>query len=406
MLVDDVSNGTLTLNDNGTFTYTHDGSETSSDSFTYKPNDGSVDGNTVTVSISITGENDAPVATADSYTYDEGSSNSETTSVLSNDTDAESDALTAVLVDDVSNGTLTLNDNGTFTYTHDGSETSSDSFTYKPNDGSVDGNTVTVSISITAVNDAPVAMDAAGTGSEGGTATAVLSATDVDSSDPSLFQFEIVTSPAYMTGEIAVGAVQYANGEFTATVTYTHDGSETTSDSFTYRAKDSEGGPSSNEATVTVAIEPVNNPPVAQDIVIPDSWDGNSSCNDPQADCVAEGALVTVTLTATDAEPFSEDACGTGPVFEIVQAPEGLTPADVTVYDYDCSGTTMTATAIYQTEVELAGGESGTDAFTYQAYDAADADPAYSNEGNRDRSHRWRERLPRYFWWQHQRDHS
>ena len=157
VLVDDVSNGTLTLNDNGTFTYTHDGSETSSDSFTYKPNDGSVDGNTVTVSISITAVNDAPVATADSYTYDEGSSNSETTSVLNNDTDAESDTLTAVLVDDVSNGTLTLNDNGTFTYTHDGSETSSDSFTYKPNDGSVDGNTVTVSISITAVNDAPVA---------------------------------------------------------------------------------------------------------------------------------------------------------------------------------------------------------------------------------------------------------
>ena len=75
------------------------------------------------------------------------------TSVLTNDTDAEGNALTAILVSAPANGTLTLNANGTFSYTHNGGETTTDSFTYKVNDGTVDGNTVTVSINVTPVND-------------------------------------------------------------------------------------------------------------------------------------------------------------------------------------------------------------------------------------------------------------
>jgi VCBS repeat-containing protein len=90
---------------------------------------------------------------ADSATVAEGGTvtvlASAATSVLANDTDAENDALTAVLVSGPSNGSLTLNADGTFSYTHDGSETTSDSFTYKANDGTEDGNTVTVAITVT-----------------------------------------------------------------------------------------------------------------------------------------------------------------------------------------------------------------------------------------------------------------
>ena len=43
----------------------------------------------------------------------------------------------------------------TFTYTHDGSETTTDSFTYRAFDGTNYGSTVTVTINITPVNDCP-----------------------------------------------------------------------------------------------------------------------------------------------------------------------------------------------------------------------------------------------------------
>ncbi len=134
ILVTDVSNGTLTLNSDGTFSYTHDGTETTTDSFTYKANDGTVDGNTVTVSITISPVNDAPVAVADAINVTEGGTAtslvSTDNSVLDNDTDAEGNSLTAILVTDVSNGTLTLNSDGTFSYTHNGTETTTDSFTH------------------------------------------------------------------------------------------------------------------------------------------------------------------------------------------------------------------------------------------------------------------------------------
>jgi VCBS repeat-containing protein len=96
-----------------------------------------------------TANNTAPVANDD--TYDGGAVSGETfivsaaDGVLANDTDADSDQLSAVLVTGPSHGTLTLNPDGSFTYTNDG-ETGQDSFTYKANDGSADSNVATVTI--------------------------------------------------------------------------------------------------------------------------------------------------------------------------------------------------------------------------------------------------------------------
>ncbi len=155
------AHGSLTLNADGTFSYTHDGSETTTDSFTYKLNDGSADSNTATVSITVTPVNDAPVANPDSATVAEGGTvtvlTGGATSVRGNDTDADtaSGSLAVSVVSGPAHGSLTLNADGTFSYTHDGSETTTDSFTYKLNDGSADSNTATVSITVTPVNDAP-----------------------------------------------------------------------------------------------------------------------------------------------------------------------------------------------------------------------------------------------------------
>ena len=110
-----------------------------------------------TFNLTVGGVNDAPVSTNDGYIAYEGTDLVvEDLGVLANDTDQDGDTLTAVLVDDVSHGSLTLNTDGSFIYTPDAGFAGSDLFTYKANDGTTDGNTVTVDIE---VNNAVVAND-------------------------------------------------------------------------------------------------------------------------------------------------------------------------------------------------------------------------------------------------------
>src|SRR5207249_1838873 len=152
-----------------------------SDSFTYKANDGQLDSTTATVTLTIDAVNDAPVA------HDNSSSTNEDTrptvtapGVLGNDTDIDSATITAVLVAGTSHGRLTLNSTGSFSYTPDANYNGADSFTYKANDGSLDSNTATVTLTITAVNDAPVAQDTSATTNEDTALSITLLATDVD----------------------------------------------------------------------------------------------------------------------------------------------------------------------------------------------------------------------------------
>jgi gliding motility-associated-like protein len=115
---------------------------------------------TAVVVITISPINDLPIAVNDNYTVNRGGTLTILSpGVLINDSDVDSDLLTSIKVTDPSHGALTLNDDGSFTYIHDGSKTSSDSFTYKVNDGSADGNTVTVSITILPVNEMPIAVN-------------------------------------------------------------------------------------------------------------------------------------------------------------------------------------------------------------------------------------------------------
>lgn len=94
--------------------------------------------------------NTAPAALADTYTASPNTALvvAAATGVLANDTDAESDPLTAILNVGPSNGTLTLNANGSFTYTPTNGYNGTDSFTYHANDAELDSNVVTVSITV------------------------------------------------------------------------------------------------------------------------------------------------------------------------------------------------------------------------------------------------------------------
>ena len=153
MWVSGPSNGAaFTLNADGSFSYSHDGSETSSDSFTYRPSQGGVLGSVATVTLTVDPVNDAPVAVDDGpFNVDAGGVLVKTApGVLFNDSDPEGSGLTAVLKTGPSNGAaFALNADGSFTYTHDGSQTDSDSFTYQAKDtGGELSNVATVSITV------------------------------------------------------------------------------------------------------------------------------------------------------------------------------------------------------------------------------------------------------------------
>ncbi len=148
--------GILSLDPDGSFTYAHNGSETSSDSFTYTASDGSLQSGPATVTITITPVNDAPIAVDDGpFTVAEGDTLVVTQGVLDNDTDAEGDLLTALAMTEPAHGTLTLAAAGGFSYVHDGSETTSDGFTYRASDGAALSNVASVTITITPVDDPP-----------------------------------------------------------------------------------------------------------------------------------------------------------------------------------------------------------------------------------------------------------
>ena len=204
-------------------------------------------------SITVSNTNDAPVAVADSYTLNEGDSLS-TTGVLINDSDIDAGSvITAVLVSNVNHGSLMLNSDGSFTYTHDDSETISDNFTYKANDTLLDSNTVTVTLSINPENDAPLANDDTLSVNEDAVVQIAVLDNDIDSEG-----FLLASSTSIMTAP-SNGATRLntANG----VITYTPDVNFNGSDSFTYQVSDGEGV-TSNVATVSIVVVAVNDAPV------------------------------------------------------------------------------------------------------------------------------------------------
>ena len=146
-LVTGPAHGTLTLNSNGSFTYTPTIGYTGSDSFTYTANDGSVASNAATVSLNVVIP--PPVAGNVSYSMDKNNQLSVSTpGLLANCSDTDGDTLTASVVNGPTHGTLTLNSNGSFTYTPTSGYYGADSFTYTANDGTVASNVATVSLNV------------------------------------------------------------------------------------------------------------------------------------------------------------------------------------------------------------------------------------------------------------------
>ena len=146
-LIATTTNGTLTLNNNGSFTYRAATNFFGTDTFTYRAREsGSQQSATVAVTIAISPVNDAPRATNNSYSVNSDSVlNISAPGVLGNDFDVEGDAMTALLVANPSQGSLALNADGSFSYTPNANYFGSDSFTYRAQDAQATSAVATVS---------------------------------------------------------------------------------------------------------------------------------------------------------------------------------------------------------------------------------------------------------------------
>ncbi len=147
------------MNSDGSFTYSPNANANGTDTFTYRIVDsqGAVS-SVMTATINIAAVNDAPVGLVKSYsaTEDIVLTVNSGSGVLSGATDVEGNTpLTAQLVSNGSKGVVTLNANGSFTYTPNANANGSDTFTYTITDsqGAV-SSVMTATINIAAVNDA------------------------------------------------------------------------------------------------------------------------------------------------------------------------------------------------------------------------------------------------------------
>lgn len=240
------AHGTLSATPGGApnqTTYTPDVGFVGVDRFTFKASDGLLESNAATVTISVI--NRAPVGTSDSYTV---LANSQlyvalAQGVLANDVDPEGQQLQAVLVQDTTHGVLHLGADGWFLYTPDTNFAGTDAFTYSLHDVyGANGGVVTVTISVPA---APIAMGqvasvASNTTGEPTSAALTLQATDLDSGS---LTYSIITGPNH-------GGLTPLAG--TNQTTYTPNPNFVGTDSFTFRASD--GVHISNTATVTVVV--------------------------------------------------------------------------------------------------------------------------------------------------------
>jgi len=149
-LVNAPPHGTLSLAADGSFSYTPDLNFNGADGFTYRTNDGLVDSNLATATITVAPINDAPVAGDNGlWVLINTQRVVEAPGVLADDVDSDGDVLTASLVDSPTCGTVTLQPDGSYTYTPDPNYAGPDSFTYRAGDGTAESNVATVHITIT-----------------------------------------------------------------------------------------------------------------------------------------------------------------------------------------------------------------------------------------------------------------
>ncbi|MFV5216199.1 Ig-like domain-containing protein, partial [Azonexus caeni] len=310
-----VTNGTVTVNGDGTVTFDPDPGYNGGASFTYTVSDGTAT-DTATVTIDVGGVNDAPVAAPDAGTTDEDTvlNVAAADGVILGagaDTDVDGDSLQVSGVafggalgkvgEGVAGqwGTLTLNADGSYRYQPneaaqglDDGESRQDVFTYTVSDPAGLTSTTTLTITVTGVNDGPVAVDDSKQIPEDTPVILPVLANDSDVDGDTLTITHINGQPVTVGQVVTLstttgGAIGTVTLNADGTVTFDPEANFNGPVDFTYTVTD---GTASDVANVHLVVDDVNDPPVARDNLVegdedtPVTFDPRSNDSDDDGD--------------------------------------------------------------------------------------------------------------------------
>jgi hypothetical protein len=238
------SHGALSSSSGATLTYTPAHDYHGPDSFTFVASDGKLSSSAATVDLNVAAVDDPPVAM--SFTRSTAEDTSTPVTLVGSDVDG--DVLSYTIATPPEHGVL----DGTppnLTYTPAADFNGSDSFTYTVTAGPATSDPGTVILQVTPVNDPPVAIDGTVNTDEDTAVDLTLQARDVDGPTQT---FTIITRPSD-------GTLSGSGASWTYTPAPNANGTR----SFTFRVSD--GGTVTSSGTVTITINPVNDPPTTRD---------------------------------------------------------------------------------------------------------------------------------------------
>ncbi|MDA1052496.1 MAG: tandem-95 repeat protein [Planctomycetota bacterium] len=228
--------------------------------------------------------NQPPVANDDSAMTDEDTA--VFINVSANDTDAESNSLSYSITAPPTNGTAVVQPGGFIKYMPNPNFNGTDTFQYKADDGAGPSNEALVTILVKPVNDAPGARGDSATTNEDTPVSISVLGNDTDFDGDTLFINAITMSPANGKAFINVDN----------TITYTPNPNFNGTDFFQYQNWD--GTLVSPTAVVVITVNPVNDPPVANNDAVTTDEDTAIFINVMANDQDVDGDQLTIIITA------------------------------------------------------------------------------------------------------------
>ncbi len=329
--------------------------QTATETFSYTMVDSAGAPATATVSVTITGANDGPVAVADAAML-ASNAGPVTLNVLANDTDKDAgDTKTISSIDSTGlQGSVSIAPNGAGVVYSVGSafqglganQTATETFSYTIVDGAGAKSTATVTVTIAGDNEAPLAQADNAVAFENGAAVAIdvlANDTDADLGDTKTV---LSVDAAGLKGTVSVApggsGVVYTVGSAFQSL----KAGDTATETFSYTMKDAGGAQSS--ASVTVTIKGTNDGPVA----VADA-----------AAVLENGAPVTIAVLANDTDIDAGDT-------KTVTAVSGVALKGTVAVAADGSGIVYSVGEAFQT---LKAGVTATETLNYTMTDSAGA---------------------------------